>query len=362
MSKVLVLTNAIGGLYQFRYELIERLIHDKYQVFISAPNGSRMSDFENMGCQCIATDISRRGLNPIIDAKLFMKYIRILKTCKPDVVLTYTIKPNVYGGMVSSLAGVPYIVNITGLGSAIENPGILKNIMLTLYKLSMKKAKCLFFQNKSNMDLFREKGIIHSNAFLIPGSGVNLIYHRPIPYPKEDKGVTFLFIGRMIRDKGINELLSAIEVIKAKKPNTQFHLIGRYDGKHKELLEEAERNGFIICHGRQPDVRSFIGNSHCTVLPSYHEGISNVLLESAATGRPVIATDVPGCKETFDEGLSGFGCKPRDVKSLVDAMLRFIELPWEEKRQMGVAGRKKVEQEFDRNFVTDAYLREIEKI
>lgn len=362
MSKILILTNAIGGLYQFRYELIERLIHDKHQVFISAPNGNRMTDFENMGCQCFETDISRRGLNPIIDAKLLMKYIRILKTCKPDVVLTYTIKPNVYGGMVCSLAGVPYIVNITGLGSAIENPGILKNIMLTLYKLSMKRAKCLFFQNKSNMDLFREKGIIHSNSFLIPGSGVNLIYHRPIPYPKEDKGVTFLFIGRMIRDKGISELLSAIKVIKVKKPNTQFHLVGGYDGKYKELLEEAERNGFIIYHGRQPDVRGFIGNSHCTVLPSYHEGISNVLLESAATGRPVIATDVPGCKETFDEGISGFSCKPRDVESLVDAMLRFIALPWGNKRQMGAAGRKKVEQEFDRNLVTDAYLREIEMI
>lgn len=361
-KKVLVLTNSINGLYSFRRELIQKLLDHGHEIVISAPNDEKTVYFTKIGCKCIESPISRRGKNPITDFKLFLSYLRLLNAIKPKVVLTYTIKPNVYGGLACSLLKVPYIANITGLGTSLENKGLLQRISLLLYKFGLTKTKCVFFQNEDNQKFFIKNNIIRNKSRLIPGSGVNLERYSFEVYPSDDKFIKFLFIGRLMRAKGILELLEAAKKVKEKYPNVQFDLIGRVEENTLDLLKESIEEKIVNYHGPQNDVHSFIKNSHAIINPSYHEGMSNVLLESASTGRPILASNIPGCIETFDEKLSGLGFEVRDVDSLVNTIFKFIELPYSEKKNMGIAGRRKMENEFDRKMVVKAYLEEIKMI
>ena len=363
MKKVLILTNSINGLYSFRRELIEMLIKDSYEVTISSPEDTKSFYFNNIGCKLIYTSINRRGISPAADFKLIYHYFKMIIKVKPNVVLTYTIKPNVYGGLACRLLRIPYIANITGLGTSIENKGALRTISLFLYKVGLKKAHAVFFQNISNKEYFTKNRIVSEKISReIPGSGVNIDYHIFEEYPTNDDTIKFLFIGRIMKSKGIDELLEAAQIIKNIYPNTEFHLVGAKEENYDAKLNNLIKNGIIYYHGRQEDVRYFIKMCHATINPSYHEGMSNVLLESASTGRPVLASNIPGCKETFDEGISGFGFEVRNVDSLVETIIKFIELPYEEKKKMGVAGRKKMEKEFNRKIVIENYIEEINKI
>ncbi|MGG7620242.1 glycosyltransferase family 4 protein [Bacillus coreaensis] len=357
--KILVFANFGMGLYNFRKELLEELINQNNEVYISLPSDDYVPKLENLGCKFIETHLERRGTNPIKDIKLLFHYINIIKRIKPDVVLTYTIKPNVYGGLACRITKTPYITNITGLGTSVENKGVMQKITLMLYKVGLKQASCLFFQNKTNLKFFVDKRIVKNKTRLVPGSGVNLEQHIFEEYPDNDEKNRFLFIGRMMKSKGIEELLQAIKIVKEKFPNTQFDLVGHCEENYHQKLVELNELGMINYYGQQKDIHSFIKKSHATILPSYHEGTANVLLESASTGRAVLASRVPGCKETFDEDVSGFGFEVRNVDSLVEAIIKFINLPYEQKKAMGIAGRKKMENEFDRKIVINAYLDEI---
>jgi len=357
--KILVLANFGMGLYNFRKELIEELIKEKNEVFISLPNDEYVPKLKNLGCKFIVTHLDRRGTNPTKDLKLLLHYIKIIKQNKPDVVLTYTIKPNVYGGLACQLTKTPYITNITGLGTSVENEGLIQKITLMLYKAGLKKASCLFFQNETNLKFFFDKKLVRSKTRLVPGSGVNIDQHTLEEYPNDNEMNRFLFIGRMMKSKGIEELLQAAKVVKEKYPNTQFDLIGHCEEDYHQQLVELNQRGIIDYHGQQNDVHSFIKKSHATILPSYHEGTANVLLESASSGRAVLASRVPGCRETFEDGISGLGFEVRNVDSLVEAITKFINLPFEQKRAMGIAGRKKMEKEYDRKIVINAYIDEI---
>lgn len=359
--KVLVLANSDGGLYNFRKELLTELLKN-HEVVLSAPEGEYASFFREIGCKLIPMSFDRHGTNPLEELAIYNAYKKLLKTEKPDIVFTYTIKPNVYGGMACASFGIPYVATITGLGIAMENGGILQKVAKFLYIYGLRKAQKVFFQNASNKALFEEWDIVHENAQLIPGSGVNLSYHTPYEYPVDSDEIRFLFIGRIMKDKGINELLAAMEQVHAKYPNASLDIVGGLDGDYQKVIDSANQLSFVTYHGRQADVRPYIRNAHCTVLPSYHEGTANVLLESASAARPVIATKVPGCQETFIEGISGSGCNPKDKDSLAEAMIRFIELPYEKKVEMGIAGRKKMESEYDRNIVVNAYINEVQKI
>ncbi|SFE55407.1 glycosyltransferase family 4 protein [Alteribacillus iranensis] len=362
MKKVLVLANHILGIYSFRRELVQRLLDEGYEVLIAAPSHEKMSYFKQVGCKCIETPIRRRGANPITDFKLILNYYEIIKENKPHLVLTYTIKPNVYGGFVSRFLRIPYIANVTGVGTSIENKGFIRKISLELYRIGLKRAKCVFFQNEHNRSFFYNNDIVIGKTKLIPGSGVNLLHHTLEEYPSNDRVIKFLFIGRMMKDKGINELLIAASKVKEIYPNVQFDLIGRIEDDFNNLLKEYENNEIIKYHGRQNNVHSFIKDCHAVINPSYHEGMSNVLLESASTGRPVLASKIPGCRETFEEGVSGFGFEVRNADDLVETIIKFIRLPYVKKKMMGIAGRKKIEKEFDRNIVIDAYMHEINKV
>jgi glycosyltransferase involved in cell wall biosynthesis len=360
--KILVIANFGMGLYNFRKELLEELIKQDNEVYISLPDDEYVSKLEKIGCKFVDTHLDRRGTNPLSDFKLLLNYIRIIKRIKPDVVLTYTIKPNVYGGIACAITKTPYITNVTGLGTSVENKGLIQKVTLLLYKLGLKKASCVFFQNQTNRKFFEDNRIVKSKTRLIPGSGVNLEQHKSEEYPMSDKKVRILFIGRIMKAKGIEELLEAAKLVKEKYPNVQFDLIGGNEENYNQKIDKLERLDIIKYHGQQSDVHSFIKKSHATILPSYHEGLANVLLESASSGRPVLASRVPGCIETFEDGLTGFGFEVRNVESLVEAISRFINIPYEQKREMGMAGRRKMENEFDRNIVINAYLNEIKMI
>lgn len=357
---ILILTNNADGLYKFRAELITELAR-RYDVTISAPRDDFSEKLAALGANIIETEFSRRGKNPFRDLQLMKTYEKLIREVKPDAVLTYTIKPNVYGGLACQKTKTPYLANVTGLGTSIENGGPLAALTTTLYKMGLKKASCVFFQNEANKKLFEEKKLVRGRTRRIPGSGVNLEKHCPEPYPDTADGIRFLFIGRVMRDKGIGELLEAVKNLRERHAVT-LDIVGGYDEDYSAQIGEAEAAGYVRYHGQQPSVHEFIKNAHCTVLPSYHEGMANVMLESAATARPVVTTTVPGCRETFDEGATGFGCEAGSAESLTEAMERFLALSQEEKQRMGEAGRKKVEAEFDRNVVIGAYLEEIEAI
>jgi glycosyltransferase involved in cell wall biosynthesis len=360
--KILVLANFGMGLYNFRKELLEELINKNNEVYISLPNDEYAPKLQKIGCKFFETHLERRGTNPTKDLKLLFLYISIINRIKPDIVLTYTIKPNVYGGLACRITNTPYFTNITGLGTAVENKGIIQKITLMLYKTGLKKASCLFFQNRTNLKFFSEKNMVKNKTRLVPGSGVNLDQHPFEEYPCGSQNIRLLFIGRIMKSKGIEELLQAAKIVKEEYPNTQFDLIGHYEEDYQEQLSELNKSEVINYYGQQSDVHSFIKNSHATILPSYHEGTANVLLESASSGRPVLASRVPGCIETFDEGISGFGFEVRSVDSLVEAIIKFINLPYEQKKAMGIAGRKKMEKEYDRKIVINAYMDEIENL
>jgi glycosyltransferase involved in cell wall biosynthesis len=359
--KILILTNAFGGLYYFRKELVEKLLLNN-EVTCVLPYDSRKDWFEEIGCKYIEVPVNRRGINPIKDLQLFFKYLKLFKEIKPDVILTYTIKPNIYGGLAATISNVPYIPNITGLGSAVSNKGLLNKFTLVLYRFSLKKAANVFFQNETNKQYLIEQGVVTGRSLLIPGSGVNLEKYSYEEYPANEKKIRLLFIGRVMKEKGIEELLEAAETIKKVFQEIIIDIVGGVEESYQEKLNEFQDRGLINYHGQQKDVKKFIKKSHAIINPSYHEGMSNVLLESASTGRPVLASNIPGCKETFDEGISGFGFKVRDVDSLVNTIIKFVELSYEQKKNMGLAGRHKMEREFNRNIIVNAYLQEIDKV
>ena len=359
---LLVLTNNIGGLHSFRKEVMKAMVDEGYKVVISHPDeDDRIAYFTGIGCEDVLTEFNRRGMNPVKDLQLLMKYRKLIKKYKPLAVLTYTIKPNVYGGMACRMTGTPQLANVTGLGDAVENGGLLQKLTVFLYKMGIGKAKRVFFQNKYNRQFCIEKGIAKEEPVLLPGSGVNLNHHILQEYP-DDGVLKFLFIARLLKDKGTEEYFEAATRIKEKYPNTEFQILGSCEGNYQTQLEELVSRGIINFLGGTSDVRPFIGNVHCTIMPSYHEGMSNVNLESAANGRPVITTNVPGCQETVDNGVTGILCEPRSAESLIAAIEKFLSLTYEEKKAMGMAARKKVEREFDRQIVVNKYLDELKKL
>lgn len=366
MKKVLILANNDGGLFHFRKELLETLVQNNYEVVISVPEGKYKAQIEEIGCTYVSTDIDRHGMNPVKDGLLFLKYGQLIRKYKPDVILTYTIKPNIYGALQARIKKIPYVVNITGLGTALQNNGLMHRILLIMYRASMKKASCVFFQNVQNMQFMKERGCVNSKTRLIPGSGVNIREYEMVEYPEENMPVRILNITRIMWDKGIEEFLEAAVKVKEKYPDTIFEVLGDFELDEKSIyetrIEELQKQGIIKYYGYQKDVRPFIGKCHLVVNPTYHEGMSNVLQEAAASGRPVAASDINGCKEIFEDGKSGFAFEVQNTEALVRALEKFLELSYEERKEMGQAARNYIEKHFDREIVIQAYLEEINTI
>ncbi len=360
---ILVLTNNLVGLYSFRKEVISEFIKNRHKVIVSAPIDDKVSEIQQLGCSVIETNFNRKGTNPIKDIGLILRYRCLLKEINPDVLLSYTIKPNLYGGMACQLVGVPQVANITGLGTAVENPGFLQSLTILLYRIGLRKTRLVFFQNEANKKFCLDHKMVKGSYRQIPGSGVNTQYHALQPYPEANTSLRFVFISRLLKQKGIEEYFYAAEKIRKNYPYTEFHVVGWCEEEYAELLKDLQEKGTIIYHGPVGDVRPFIGMAHCTVHPSFYpEGMSNVLLESCAAGRPIITTDRPGCGEIVDDGVNGYVVRQQDGDDLIEKIERFIGLSFEEKKQMGLNARKKVEREFERQIVVKAYMDAIDLI
>lgn len=347
--KVMILANDASGLYLFRNELIDELLKSN-EVFISLPYGKQIEIFTCKGCHFIDTSIERRGMNPKTDLKLFKDYLNILKEVQPDLVITYTIKPNIYGGLACTVRKIPYAVNITGLGTAFQGNGALRQMVTAMYKVALKKAKVVFFENSANRDLFISEKIVKiRQCCLLNGAGVNLDRFPYEEYP-DNEIFHFLFIGRVMKEKGIDELFEAMKRLIAEGQNCFLDVVGPFEEDYKEKLETFEKEGWLKYHGFKEDVRPFIKACDCFVLPSYHEGMANTNLECASSGRPIITSNIPGCKEAVIEG-NGLLCAPKDAESLYRVMKKMTEKSREERECMGRIGRKHMQNVFDKKKV-----------
>lgn len=350
MSKILIATNHSYMLYQFRRELIAKLAESN-DIVLSMPFVGREDDFKALGYKCINIDIDRRGINPLTDIKLIFQYIKLLKSEKPDKVITYSIKPNIYLGSVCKLMKVPYYANVQGLGTAFQSKK-LAAVVTFMYKFALSKAKTVFFENTANAKVFTDRKILpESKIKILNGAGVNLEYYSYSDIEKSDV-TKFLFIGRIMKEKGVDELFSAFTKLKSEfGDKVSLDIVGFFEDEYKETVENLSAKRIINFYGFQTDARPFYKNADCVVLPSYHEGLSNVLLEAAATGRPVITSDIPGCKETVDDEKTGFLVKVKDSDDLYEKMKIFAQLSQSEKNEIGKSARNKIEKEFDKKIV-----------
>lgn len=374
MKTILILSNSDSGLCDFRKELLQELVRTGYRVLVSVPDTGYVERIRSFGCECIETVLDRRGMNPVRDIKLLLFYLKLIRTYRPDSVLTYTIKPNIYGGLAARLTRTPYLANITGLGTSLEKDGPLQKMIVLMYRTALKKASCVFFQNSGNQEFMQKKGCVTGKTRVISGSGVNLQEHGYEEYPVSGASVSdaevcasgqirFLSIMRLMQSKGIEELFAAAEAVHARYPHVVFQLLGAYEEESRQqyepVVKKLEKCGALEYYGYRDDVPDFLKNCHAVVHPSYHEGMSNVLLEAAATGRPVLASNVEGCRNTFQDGISGIAFEVKSAESLQAALEQFLELSNEQRAQMGKCGRAFVEANFDRKLVVAAYLEEL---
>jgi glycosyltransferase involved in cell wall biosynthesis len=357
MMKILFLSNSLGGLRCFRYELIQFLLNRGDEIYIGANCEESPSFFQQIGCHVIPTPMNLRGTNFFADLKLCFTYAWLLFKLKPDVVLTYTIKPNVYGGMLCRLLKKKQIASVTGLGSAFENSGYIYKIAIALYRCGLAKCDTILFQNQESLSVFEHLNIgVNSKKVVVAGSGVNLGKFMFYDYPLEDGNLNFLFVGKTRKEKGIDHYLEAAVKLKQRYPQCKFHIVGACEENYGAKLLALQQAKIVEYHGLQYDVRPFFKMSHCCILPSYHEGMSNCLQESSACGRPVITTNISGCREIVDINKSGYVIPPKDTEALINAIEKFIALPYVKKAQMGIAARSWVERYFDRNKVIKTYV------
>lgn len=358
--KILIICNYASGLYTFRGMLIQELVRkgNVVRAIIPEPEDEKEKRAEiqlkKLHCGLKRVKMERRGMNPVHDISLMKEYYKTIHKMKPDLVITYTIKPNIYGGMVCRFLKIPYAVNITGLGTAFQKDGMLRKMVTFLYKAALRKAKVVFFENEENRDIMTGYHIVKENkTHVLPGAGVDLEHFAYVEYPADAEETRFLFIGRVMKEKGIDELFAAMRKLKAEGYCCSLDVLGGFEENYSARIKEYEAEGWLHYRGYQDDVRPFIEKCHCFVLPSWHEGMANTNLENAAMGRPVITSNIHGCMEAVETGKSGLLCECRNADDLYEKMKEFAELPWEKKKEMGVQGRKVAEEKFDKRKVVE---------
>ncbi len=356
-KKIMIITNHSYMLWRFRKELIQHLMEEN-EIVLVMPFVGHEQDFMEMGVKCIETDVDRRGINPVTDLKLMRAYNEILKTEKPDLVITYSIKPNIYGGLVCAKQNIPFYANVQGLGTAFQRNGLAQFVSF-LYWLSFRKVEKVFFENETNAREFTGRHIISKEKeVILKGAGINLEEYTYELYPQHDI-VRFLYLGRIMKEKGMDELFAAAEKLSDEGYEFALDLVGFYEDEYEEQVKVLEKKGIAMFHGFQEDPKPYYKNADCVVLPSYHEGMSNVILEAAATGRPVITSNIPGCREGVDMPKTGMLVKVKNTDSLYRAMKKFLELSPSRREKMGQKGREKMEREFEKGMVVEMTVREI---
>ena len=358
--------NTSWNIVNFRRNLIVRLQREGYDVVALAPRDAHSDTLVAMGVRYFPVDIDSKGLSPVHDLKLAAQYYRILKALRPVAFLGWTIKPNVYGSLAAHALGIPVINNISGLGTAFIKIGLLTRIVRMLYRTALARSSTVFFQNRHDRDLFVAQRLVRApRTALLPGSGIDLAQFVPetfVPEPASEAATpVFLMVARLLRDKGVVEFADAARIVRQTRPDVAFELLGFLDVQNRtaidrDTVEGWEREGRLRYLGEAADVRPYLARATAVVLPSYREGMPRSLLEAAAMGRPLIATDVPGCTEIARAGQNAFLCAPRDARSLADAMLALLALDADARAAMGRRSREIAEREFDVSVVEARYL------
>ncbi len=356
--------NTTWNIVNFRSNLIARLQREGYDVVALSPDDDHRAALVALGVRHCAIEIDSKGLSPVRDLKLAAQYYRILKRLRPVAFLGWTIKPNVYGSLAAHALGIPVINNISGLGTAFIKIGLVTRVVRLLYRTALARSATVFFQNRHDRDLFVAQRLVReARTALLPGSGIDLAQFVPEPAGEGGPPV-FLMVARLLRDKGVVEFADAARIVRARRPDVECHLLGFLDVQNRTAIDRAtvarwEEEGTLRYLGEAADVRPYLVGAAAVVLPSYREGMPRSLLEAAAMGRPLIATDVPGCTEIARAGENAFLCKPRDARSLADAMLAFLDLDAAARAAMGRRSREIAEREFDVSVVETRYLEAI---
>lgn len=355
--KILILANHYNTLRIFRRELLQKMSALGHELVVSLPETDEENRkiIESYGCRIvIEPEMERRGNNPVKDLKLLKNYIALMKKEKPDKVISYTIKCNIYGAEAAKICKIPCYCNVTGLGSTFQVENFTKKMVSAMYKFSMNKAEKIFFENIGNRDTLVDANIVRAEqTCVLAGAGVNVDEFALTEYPADD-GIKFIFVGRVMAEKGVNELFYAIKRLNEEGiKNISFDFIGWYEDDYEDTVKELQEQGLINFYGFQPDVKPYIEKVHCIIHPSWHEGMSNTLLEGASMGRPLITSNIHGCLEAVEDGVTGYLATVKDEESLYNAIKKFIDLPYEERKQMGVLGRQRMIEIFDKNKVVN---------
>jgi glycosyltransferase involved in cell wall biosynthesis len=366
-KRIVISINTTWNVYNFRIGLIKALIERGYDVVALAPNDEYAPLLEELGCRCVHLPMDKNGSNPLKDAALCLRYYRTLRSLRPDAFLSYTIKPNVYGSLAAHLLGIPVVNNIAGLGSTFIRETFLTKVVRLLYKVALSRSHRVFFQNEDDLKLFSKMGLVNRQATaLVPGSGINLDNYLPEPVPDDHaRPYKFLMVARVLKDKGIEEYVEAARLLRAAGVRAEFQLLGSIDAANPnsisaERISQWEAAGLLCYLGKTDDVRPYLASADCVVLPSYREGVPRSLLEAAAMARPIIATNVAGCRDAVDDEVNGFLCEVKNAASLAEKMKKMVGLTRARRAEMGFAGRRKVEAEFDEKLVIHKYFSAIE--
>ncbi|RMH40640.1 MAG: glycosyltransferase family 1 protein [Alphaproteobacteria bacterium] len=365
---VILTVNAAWNVWNFRLPVVRALLAEGHRVTVLAPPDETVPKLEAMGCAFRPLAMRPQGLNPAEAPALCLRLARAFRRERPDIVLGYTIKNNVFGAMAAKATGTPFLPNVTGLGTAFLAGGLLQRVAEALYRRAFRGLPVVFFQNEDDSTLFTARGLVHPGQVrLLPGSGIDLRRFAPAPMPEDPEAPVFLMIARLLRDKGVHEYVDAAREVRARHPAARFRLLGAVGADNRTAVDRATvdrwvAEGAIEYLGTAPDVRPHIAAAHCVVLPSYREGAPRTLIEAAAMARPLIATDVPGCRAVVRDGETGFLCAPRSARALAAAIERFLALDAPRRAAMGAAGRAFMEEAFDEALVVEAYARAIAEL
>jgi glycosyltransferase involved in cell wall biosynthesis len=366
MSRVLLASNTARYLYNFRSGLIAALRDRGHKVIAVAPWDEYSARLAAAGCEVVDLPMDNKGTNPLRDMHTLLDFWRVLRNHRPDAALFFTVKPVIYGSLASRLLAVPAISTITGLGTAILRNDWLTRVVERLYRVSLRWPVKIFFQNEDDHRLFVERGLVcGEKAERVPGSGVDLRRFGVAP-PAANPAPVFLLSGRLLRDKGVGEFIEAARRVKANHPGTVFQLLGSLGVANSSAISEEQvdawvKEGVISYLGETDNVVPFIAAADCVVLPSYREGTSRTLLEASAMARPIVTTEVPGCRQIVEDGVTGLLCRPKDPADLMEKIETMIALGPAQRAEMGRKGRQKMEREFDERIVLERYLAAIDQ-
>jgi glycosyltransferase involved in cell wall biosynthesis len=367
-KKICLVANTAWSMLNFRRGVIQSLISLGYDVVVLAPYDDAFEKLEKMGCTVVDLNMDARGINPIKDLFLIGRLYYIYKRLRPSLIVHYTIKPNIYGSLAAKAAGFPALAITTGLGYTFLNDNLVAKVARCLYKFAFKFPKEVWFLNDDDMQTFLARNLVSpQKAKLLHGEGVDTDYYAPKFEVIHDNKVRFLLIARMLWDKGVGEYVKAAEIVKKSHPDVVFQLLGACGVANPSVIEREqvavwEEQGIVEYLGTTQDVRPYIAQSTCVVLPSYREGIPRTLLEAAAMAKPLIATDVPGCRDVVVDGETGFICDVKNPTSLANALIKFIKMDASERLEMGNVGRDFVESKFSENLVIQQYMETIKRL